>query len=89
MSVPKHSTIVRYCDNGTAITILRDRGIITGMEAEALYARERRASEQAYAGIYSTALARLVENVLAEARVPEHVIEAATAAIGENDRAWS
>lgn len=87
MTAPKVDTIRRYCDNGLAVEILRERGIITDLEAEAMHARDRRQRDVAYAGIYSTSAQRLVREVLEEISAPEAAIEAATAAITEPIRA--
>lgn len=50
--VPLHSTIMRHCDNGTAVQILRERGIITAAEAEDLFDRIRAERDAAYERIY-------------------------------------
>ena len=83
MSTIKTATIERHCTNHTAINILRDRGVISDLEAEAMHARARRQDDKAYARIYHTSAANLYESVLAEAGAPDLVIEAARAATTE------
>ena len=53
MAVPKHDTIVKYCDNNTAVQILRDRGMITEEEATTINARIRESADIFYGRIYN------------------------------------